>query len=82
MDNADRRSRALCGTWLAISSVVPLSYPWLDPYLFAMAALVAAGCSVVVFGIALRRAGQWRWALLSAVPSLLAVLLIFGIRWA
>jgi hypothetical protein len=47
-----------------------------------MAALVAVGCSVIVFGIALRRAGHWRWALLSALPSLLAVLLIFGIRWA
>jgi hypothetical protein len=82
MDDTDRRSRAPYFAWLAISSVVPLSYPWLDPYLFAMAALVAVGCSVIVFGIALRRAGHWRWALLSALPSLLAVLLIFGIRWA
>lgn len=82
MDDADRRNRALYFAWLAISSVVPLAYPWIDPYLFAIAALVAAAGSVVVIGVSLRRRGDWRWALLSSVPALLSLLLIFGIRWA
>ncbi len=82
MDRIADRRRALLGGWLAISSLLPLSSVFLDPYLFVMATLGATAVAVVVAAVAIRRPARWRWALASLIPCLLAWLLVLRIRWA
>jgi len=84
MKLADRFYRPwLYLAWLLVSTVLLAVARYTDPYVFGFAAYGTAGVSIVLISAALLFGVRpFLWAVLAAVPTVLAFVLLSTYNWA
>jgi hypothetical protein len=76
-------NRLLYLAWALVSATELTVARYIDPYVFGFSAFGAAFLSgVLILGAVVLSRRHWHWAALSAIPTVLAFMLLSSYKWA